>query len=77
MPTMNVTVEGGTAWLPNGGTVNLLKIQSLLNLAFQETGDSEYGYACDELSLITQHHQGPHGDFLPGSYIDAQVACLS
>lgn len=72
MATMNVTVEGGMAFLPDGSVINLLEIQSRLNAAFQETGDTDLMNACDELSRITLHHQGPHGDFVPGSYFDGE-----
>lgn len=72
MATMNVTVDGGMAFLPDGSVVNLLEIQSRLNAAFQESGDTDLMHACDELSRITLHHQGAHGDFEPGSYFDEQ-----
>lgn len=70
MATTNVTVEGGMAFLPDGSVVNLLQIQATLNAAFQEHGDMDFGHAAEELSRITQKWQGPHGDFLDGSYFD-------
>jgi hypothetical protein len=72
MATMNVTVEGGMAFLPDGSVVNLLEIQSRLNAAFQDCGDEDLMRASDALSRITQHHQGPNGDFVSGSYFDGQ-----
>lgn len=70
MSIMNVSIEKGLASLPDGSTVDLMQIQSALNGAFQETGDREYMVACDELSKLTQSHQGPSGEFLPGLYGD-------
>lgn len=71
MATMNVTIEGGMGFLPDGSVVNLLAIQQTLNNAFQETGDMEFAHAANELSRITQKYQGPHGEFLDGSYYDS------
>ncbi len=67
---MNVSIENGMACLPDGSMVDLMQIQSALNGAFQETGDREYMVACDEISKLTHSHQGPSGEFLPGSYCD-------
>ena len=66
----NVTVCEGIATLEDGTTVNLLKIQAAINYAFQETGEIEFMEAADQLSLITQKWQGPHGEWLDGSYIE-------
>ncbi len=70
MASMNVTVEGGMAFLPDGSVVNLLEMQSRLNAAFQDSGNPDLRHACDELSRITRMHQGPDGEFVEGSYFD-------
>lgn len=63
----------GKVRLPDGKEVDLLAIQAALNAAFQDTGDAQYGEAANQLSLVTQQHQGPYGEFLPGSYISAEL----
>jgi dsDNA-specific endonuclease/ATPase MutS2 len=68
--TQNVSVCDGLATLEDGTTVDLLKIQAAINSALQESGDLDLMAAADQLSLITQKHQGPHGEWQEGSYID-------
>lgn len=67
-PCMQVSIDQGIATLPNGQTVNLLEIQSLLNWAFQETGDHDFAKACEALATMTRYFQGASGEFLPGAY---------
>lgn len=62
---MNITYENGIATLPDGKTINLLKVQQVCNHAFQELGDQDYANAADDLSLITGLVQGPHGEWEP------------
>lgn len=60
---INVTVTDGVAILPDGGTVDLVWIQALINEAFQRLGDQYFVNASDELSRLTGVYQGPFGDF--------------
>lgn len=62
------SIKGGIITLDNGTQVNLLDIQATINSAFQNTGDQEYADAASEMSKVTGAWQGPHGEFLAGTY---------
>lgn len=61
------SLAGTTLSLPDGRSIDLLKVQAALNLGFQETGDLDIMRACDDLANITGYEQGPSGEFVPRS----------
>lgn len=63
-PVIPASIQDGILTLPNGDTVNLLKIQAALNGAFQALGEEEYADASDEMSRLTGRVQGPHGEWM-------------
>ncbi len=73
MTKQTITIENGIATLEDGKTIDLLKIQSAINSAAQDLGDSELMEALDDLSRITRKWQGPHGEFMDGSYHDSFI----
>lgn len=70
MAAQIITVEEGLAHLEDGRSIDLLAIQATLNAAFQEHGGMEFAEAVNELAKVTQKWQGPHGEFLDGTYED-------
>jgi hypothetical protein len=49
--------------LANPPKLDLLKVQSLMNAAFQNTGELEYAEMAAKLSVLTGMVQGPHGEW--------------
>lgn len=59
----NISMDSGLATFEDGRCVNLLKVQAVINGAFQEHGDQEYADAADDLSKLTGLVQGAYGDW--------------
>lgn len=62
---MIITVENGLALFEDGTALNLIDIQRLLCESFQDTGEPEYAFYADQLSLITGVVLSAHGQEVP------------
>lgn len=68
---MLVTCVQGIATLPNGSTVDLMRVQYLLNKQFQATGDNQMADASVELSKLSGMQQNPYGDWVTVEGLEA------
>ena len=59
-----ISIHQGLATMPDGSTIDLAKILTALNYAFQETGEAEFSEAADQITKLTGLFQGPHGDII-------------
>jgi hypothetical protein len=61
---MTLTVQEGTATLPDGALIDLLAIQRLLMKVFQEHGNNAVAEASNALSKITRVVEDAHGNLI-------------
>lgn len=59
-----VSIHQGLATMPDGSVIDLAKILTALNYAFQETGEAEFSEAADQITKLTGLFQGAHGDLI-------------